>query len=264
MALIWPAKDPNEVLDYRVDWTDRLAGDTIATSTFALVTAAGLTKDSESNSATAATVWLSGGTAGATAFLRNAITTAGGRTLEEEIALPINSGLVVEDGTGLANADSYISVADADAYCAAQGLAWAGEATAKEQALRRAFMALNSGWSFKGTRTLYRAQAGAWPRAGATDGEDNAISSDEVPVEVQRAQVELAVYELATPGGLTPLVVVAERVRAEQIGPLRIDYAAVPGTADANRPILTKVDDLLAGLLDGGSGNSLVGEAVRA
>ncbi len=31
MALSWPFKDPDEVLDYQIDWTARLAGDTIST-----------------------------------------------------------------------------------------------------------------------------------------------------------------------------------------------------------------------------------------
>ena len=45
MALEWDFKDPDEVLDYRVDWSARLDGDTIASSTWEVL--AGLTKDSD-------------------------------------------------------------------------------------------------------------------------------------------------------------------------------------------------------------------------
>lgn len=72
------AKDPAEVLDYTIDWTDLLAGDTISTSTFTVD--AGLTKDAESNSTTSATVTVSGGTAGQNYVVRNVIVTAASKT----------------------------------------------------------------------------------------------------------------------------------------------------------------------------------------
>ncbi len=55
-------KDPDAVLDYSIDWTTWLAGDTLATSVWTVP--AGITKDSETNTTSKSTVWLSGGTAG--------------------------------------------------------------------------------------------------------------------------------------------------------------------------------------------------------
>lgn len=89
--LIWPSKDPDEVLDYQVDWSERLGDDTIVTSAFTLEQAAGLTIDSQSNATKTATVWLSGGTNGDTGWLLNRITTAGGRTFDEVIQVAIVS-----------------------------------------------------------------------------------------------------------------------------------------------------------------------------
>ena len=77
MAKVY-TKDPNAVLDYIVNWTDWLDGDTISTSTWTVGT--GLTKDSDSKSSTAATAWLSGGTSGCTYSVSNRIVTAAGRT----------------------------------------------------------------------------------------------------------------------------------------------------------------------------------------
>lgn len=71
-------KDPDSVLDYVVDWTDWLNGDTISTADFTV--AAGLTRNSQSNTTKTATVWLSGGTVGQSVDVRCRITTAGGRT----------------------------------------------------------------------------------------------------------------------------------------------------------------------------------------
>lgn len=110
---IWPAKDPDEVLDYDVDWTWRLysadelaqaqaqedAGETvtivpvdhISTSTFALQPGATLVADSTSNSTTATKVWLSGGTEGQTYVITNEITTVGGRTMDQSIKLRVKT-----------------------------------------------------------------------------------------------------------------------------------------------------------------------------
>jgi hypothetical protein len=78
-------KDPDEVLDYRINWSRTLeaapaSSDTISTSSWAVTS--GITVDSDSNTTTTATVFLSGGTAGVCYTITNTITTAGGRTFE--------------------------------------------------------------------------------------------------------------------------------------------------------------------------------------
>jgi hypothetical protein len=70
-------KDPDDVLDYMIDWTAWLGTDSIATSTW--VVPVGLTKTTDSHTATTATIWLSGGTANSTYTVTNHIVTAGGR-----------------------------------------------------------------------------------------------------------------------------------------------------------------------------------------
>ncbi|MBN8987425.1 MAG: hypothetical protein J0H42_04215 [Rhizobiales bacterium] len=85
----WPRKDPDEVLDYAIDWSARLDGDTIATSQFTLPP--GIVANSSSNTTTTTTVWLSGGTDGETYLIQNRITTAGGRTMDQTMKLKIKS-----------------------------------------------------------------------------------------------------------------------------------------------------------------------------
>jgi hypothetical protein len=70
-------KDPSSRLDYQIDWSTWLDTDTISASTWTVPT--GLTLYSQSNTATAAIVWLEGGTAGEEYMVTNQITTAGGR-----------------------------------------------------------------------------------------------------------------------------------------------------------------------------------------
>lgn len=83
-------KKASEVKDFVIDWSEWLGGsDTIATSTWSV--AAGITKDSDSNTTTAATVWLSAGTAGTSYTATNTITTDGGRTAIETITIYVTS-----------------------------------------------------------------------------------------------------------------------------------------------------------------------------
>lgn len=88
-----PFKDPNEVLDYVLSWVDRLDGDTILTSawSFAVDPDSLLIIDSESETATTTTVWLSGGTIGESYELTNRITTAGGRTMDQTAKIKIRA-----------------------------------------------------------------------------------------------------------------------------------------------------------------------------
>lgn len=70
--LTWPSKDAVEVLPYAIDWTPRLAGDTIATSLWEVPI--GIEKLSDAHSTTATTIYLSNGVNGQRYQLRNTIT----------------------------------------------------------------------------------------------------------------------------------------------------------------------------------------------
>lgn len=105
MSLRWDPKDPDEVLDYDVDWTDALysaaelaqvlggatvvPADTISTSTFILPT--GITANSTSNTTTDTKVWLSGGTNGVSYNILNRVVTAGGRSFDRTIKLKVKT-----------------------------------------------------------------------------------------------------------------------------------------------------------------------------
>lgn len=91
MSLSWPSKDPDEKLDYLLDWGPRLDDDTIQTATFSLATPAGLTIVVQDYDATTATVWLSGGTDNNTAEILCHIVTVGGRIMEQTVKLKIKA-----------------------------------------------------------------------------------------------------------------------------------------------------------------------------
>lgn len=151
--------------------------------------------------------------------------------------------LEVETGTGSATAESYCSVADADARHTAFGNAgWTGADTVKEQALRKATAYMEQAYRdrWKGTK-LYRAQALSWPRYGAiVDGWD--IDSTVVPNEVRDACADLALRALTET--LNPDLTRA--VIREKVGPIEVEYSPYStastryvAVCDALAPFLT-------------------------
>jgi len=84
-------KDPNATLDYSFDWGPYLTplADTIVSVEWLL--SAGLTKVSQSNTTTVATVFVSGGVLDESETLTCRITTAGGRIDDRTISLNITS-----------------------------------------------------------------------------------------------------------------------------------------------------------------------------
>jgi len=80
-------KDPDSTLDYVINWSNWLDSDAISTSSWTV--SSGITNESESNTSTTATIWLSGGTAGETYRVTNRIVTSGGRTVDRSNTITI-------------------------------------------------------------------------------------------------------------------------------------------------------------------------------
>jgi hypothetical protein len=89
-TLSWPPKDPDEVLDYQLDWSQRLGPDTISSSTWLVVTGS-VAIQSNSKTTLSTTVWLSGGEADEVCELLNRISTSGGRTMDQTVRLKIKT-----------------------------------------------------------------------------------------------------------------------------------------------------------------------------
>ncbi|MCF8481989.1 MAG: hypothetical protein K9H25_16310 [Rhodospirillum sp.] len=115
--------------------------------------------------------------------------------------------LTVEEGLGLAEADSFLSLEAADAYWSARPHAnlsdpWLAAAeSGREGALREAsaHLGLAYGDRFSGAPTRGRGQALCWPRLGAVDRSGVPLGGDSVPREVLAATCELAARALKAP-----------------------------------------------------------------
>lgn len=142
--------------------------------------------------------------------------------------------LIVEDGTGLTTAESYVSVADADAYHSAFGnTAWTGTTGAKEIALRRATQYIDSRYRFRGVRKDAD-QALEWPRVWY---EPDGRTESWPPKLLEQACCEAALRALSD---TLRADVSADQVTEETVGPITVKYAGKSG--QTRYPV---VDDLL-------------------
>ena len=127
----------------------------------------------------------------------------------------------VEDGTGLSNANSYLSVADADTYHSdLNQTGWTGTDSVKEAALRKATTYIDNNYSFDGS-IVKTTQSLAWPRSSVTDPEGRDLSN-KVPTQIKNAVAELAL--LALTENLVKDVDKSNYVKKEKIGEIEIEY----------------------------------------
>lgn len=138
--------------------------------------------------------------------------------------------LIVEDGTGVTGADSYVSSANTDAYAAIvpAGAQWltVGTTSVKEDALRQAARYLDGTYATQARlagRKQYPTQGLAWPRLYCFDRDGYAVNSNFIHPLWIVAQQELAFraieYSLLSPdidrGGFTS---------SERVGPIAVTY----------------------------------------
>ena len=127
--------------------------------------------------------------------------------------------LVIENGTEVAGADSFITGAE---YIATVSALFGETVTADEPAIRRAFLYLKS-LSWKAD----------FPTLGG-----------EIPADVKTAQAILARYEAANPNGLQPTVTPGQMKVLTQVG--EIGWTATgQGGINAQRAVVIMAADLL-------------------
>lgn len=159
--------------------------------------------------------------------------------------------LIVEDGSGVAGANSYIDVATARAYTTARGLSLPVGDGAVEVLLIKAVDFIEAfREDFQGLKTV-GTNALQWPRAGVTlDG--YALADNLIPQVLKNAQAQLAVD--ANTQDLMPSSTGREVVM-EKVDVVQVQYAE---SGNANpQPIFTKAEALLRPLFKQGLYGSL-------
>ncbi len=87
--LSWPPKDPDEYLDYGIDWSARVGSDQIVGSDWDIPDPLVGSVFEATNTFTS--LWLAGGEVGKTYTITNHVTTAGGRLMDQSVKLKIQT-----------------------------------------------------------------------------------------------------------------------------------------------------------------------------
>lgn len=152
--------------------------------------------------------------------------------------------LVIEDGTGVAGATSYVTLIEARAYATARGLIFPAVDSDLEALLVKAMDYLETlRAEFKGTKVFgfgYR----QWPREGVViDGLELAATA--IPEELKNGQIQLAVeFQTVDPMATT----FGQVVKREKVDVIETEYAVnyKEGPAPTRMP---RVQAILAPLL---------------
>jgi len=153
--------------------------------------------------------------------------------------------LIVEDGTGLSTAESYISVDDADIYIAAYrgtDSTWDGATTAsKEIAARQATKYLDGVYLWKGE--IYSSeQALDWPRNYVYN--DSGLMETGIPVALEQATAEV-MFLIITGVTITEDVTRSKQVVSEKVDVIEVEYES----GASQQPSFPIVNRLLSDLV---------------
>lgn len=151
-----------------------------------------------------------------------------------------------------ASAESYVSVADAEAYLTSRNVADSAfkskSVPEKEAALRKATAYIDSYYKFKGTKAT-DAAALQWPRYNVW-AFSYYVAQDSIPQRIKHACIELALKSIAT--ALTPDIE-PQKIIGETIGPITTQYS--DNQRGNGRVQFDLVDQLLEPLLSAGQGS---------
>jgi len=146
--------------------------------------------------------------------------------------------LIIEDGTLVANANSYVTTSELTDYATARGITITGD---EEELLIRAMDYFES-LAFIGIKVIHT-QALQWPRANVII-DDYLVELDTIPSEVIKSQIEIA---LAIDNGQDPAADVARSKSKVKVGELEVTYE--PGQSTT---IVRKISNSIWKLLVGG------------
>lgn len=149
--------------------------------------------------------------------------------------------LIIEDGTGKTDSQSYASETELAAYALARGITITGTDT---ELLIQAMDYIES-QSFKGYKYTDD-QALQWPRGGVYLF-GYYVDVDTIPQLLKDAQIEIA---LGIDAGNNPLATVARSTKKEKVGDIEVEY--MDGARDTT--YLAAAESKLSELLAAGSG----------
>lgn len=161
--------------------------------------------------------------------------------------------LVVEDGSVVTGANTYVSLADCDTYHDNLGQStWTGDDVDKTSAILRAMRYIeNLNWNGYKTDQDNPLQ---WPRYETYDRSGYLYDSDVVPQPVVNALCEAALVELTDAGALRASTSTSGQIRSEKVDVIETEYFQ----SYQSRASYDAIEDELTGLVNGfGNGGSV-------
>ena len=151
--------------------------------------------------------------------------------------------IIVEDGSNVENANSYVTEAELSEYATARGITLT---TSSEQLIVLSMDYIEA-LEYKGIKTE-EDQPLQWPRYNVIV--DNYwIDSDEIPKELKQGQLATAV---AIDQGNSPLQLIERTTKREKVDVLEVEYS----DGSARTTIDPNITNSLKKLLKGGSGGT--------
>jgi hypothetical protein len=129
--------------------------------------------------------------------------------------------LIVEDGTVVTAANSYDTLANAQAFLTLIGLT---DTAIDEPSMVRAYYYVNSFENQYQGQRISADQTGSFPRSGVVIN-GFTLASDEIPSQLIQAQAYAAYYEVINPGVTQPNGNGATITHEEISGAVAVDYA---------------------------------------
>ncbi len=158
---------------------------------------------------------------------------------------------IIEDGTIVTNANSYVTLAEIKAYAVARNITLGTDPVIESQSVLAVDYLESKRTQYQGSK-VSELQELQFPRYNVKiDGFD--IAETSIPNNLKKAQCQLIV-EQANGGVLMPTQLEAA-VKKEVVGPIETEYAVSVGAI--NQPVFSAVDALLEPLFNTSSGFSL-------
>lgn len=162
--------------------------------------------------------------------------------------------LVVETGEGLANAESYASLAEIGALLALTGedaawLAVAGGDTGREQIARKATRMLDTEYQFRG-RKKTQEQALEWPRFYARDDDGWLYSDTALPPRVKEALAQLCAAGAVVGADLQPTLTQPGELKSKSLTVGKISISKTFAGVQSQEVYYRKAESLLSELVE--------------
>lgn len=150
--------------------------------------------------------------------------------------------LIIEDGTGVDDADSYITLTEARSYALARGAELSADDAVITVQITEVMDYLEAQrFRYQGVKTL-PANALQWPRLGVLI-DCVAIDDDVIPQELKDVEAQL-IIDVSSGITLSPNVApTSGDIKKEVVGPLTTEF--FEGGSSRTQPTLTKAQDLL-------------------